>query len=114
MAAFAGPLGMGALWRGVTRAGALAGFVSGAVVFGLTHGGLIDSAWFEPGLLHTVASWLEGEAPNPYSCAAMGELASVGSTWAVSMLTQALPEQHLADLFGDESGAEGRADTHVA
>ncbi len=56
MAAFAGPLVLGALWRGVTRAGAYAGFVTGAVVFGLTHGALIDSAWFEPGLLHTVAA----------------------------------------------------------
>ncbi len=114
MAAFAGPLVLGALWRGVTRAGALAGFVTGAVVFGFTHGGLIDSAWFEPGLLHTVASWLEGEAPNPFSCAAMGELASVGATWGVSMLTQALPEQHLAGLFDEESEAERRADAHVA
>ncbi len=30
------------------------------------------------------------------------------------MLTQALPEQHLADLFGGESDPNSRADTHAA
>ncbi len=99
MAAFAGPLVLGALWRGVTRAGAYAGFVVGASIFGVTHGGLIDAAWFDPGLLHELAVWLEGEAPSPFSCAAMGEIASLGATWAVSRLTQALPDEHLVELF---------------
>jgi Na+/proline symporter len=100
MAAFAGPLVLGALWRGVTRAGAYAGFGVGAVVFAVTHGGLIDASWFEPGLLHSLASWLEGEAPSPFSCAAMGEIASLLATWAVSSFTEPLPESQLDDLFG--------------
>jgi Na+/proline symporter len=100
MAAFAGPLVVGALWSGVTRAGAFAGFGAGAVVFAVTHAGLVDPEWFGPGALRTAASWLAGEAPNPWSCAAMGEIASVLATWTVSKLSRPLPPEHLAKLFG--------------
>ena len=100
MAAFAGPLVLGAVWKGVTRPGALAGLVVGVAVFGITHGGLIDPAWFgSSGALHRAALWLAQEAPNPWSCAALGELASLGTTFCVSKLTRALPEAHLAELF---------------
>ena len=44
-------------------------------------------------------AWLEGEGPNPFSCAAMGEIVSVGVTWAVSKRTQPLPDAHLAEVF---------------
>ncbi len=114
MSAFAGPLVLGALWRGVTRAGAFSGFAVGAIVFGVTHGGLIDSAWFGPGVLHELASWLEGEAPNPFSCAAMGEIASVGVTWGVSLVTQALPDELLGDLFGEPEERRRQAEAQVA
>ncbi len=100
MAAFAGPLVVGALWSGVTRAGAFAGFAAGALVFGVTHGGLVDPEWFGPGALQTAASWLAGEAPNPWSCAAMGEIASVLATCSVSKLRRPLPPEHIAGLFG--------------
>lgn len=100
MAAFAGPLVLGALWDGVTRAGAFAGFGTGALVFAMAHGGLVDPAWFEPGALHAAASWLAGEAPNPWSCAAMGEIASVTATVVVSLVSRPLPAEHLAELFG--------------
>jgi sodium/proline symporter len=100
MAAFAGPLVVGALWSGVTRAGAFAGFAAGAVVFGVTHGGLVDPEWFGPGALRTAASWLAAEAPNPWSCAAMGEIASVLATCSVSKLSRPLPPEHIAGLFG--------------
>lgn len=109
MAAFAGPLVLGALWRGVTRAGAFAGFGTGAAVFALTHGGLIDPASFPPGALHAIATWLEGEAESPFSCAALGELASLGATWTVSRLTRALPAEHVRDLFGESAEAEVRS-----
>lgn len=100
MAAFAGPLVLGAVWRGVTRAGALAGLVAGAAVFGATHAGLVDPAWFaEGGALARAAAWLAAEAPNPYSCAALGELASVAATWGVSKVTEPLPPRHLEALF---------------
>ena len=48
MAAFAGPLVVGALWRGVTRKGAYAGLVSGFVTFLVLHTQMIDPAWFAP------------------------------------------------------------------
>jgi Na+/proline symporter len=104
MAAFAGPLVVGALWRGVTAAGAYAGLVGGFGTFLVLHTGQIDPAWFSPdSTLAAVALWLQREAPNPYSCAAMGELVSVALTWAVSRRTRALPAAHIEAVFG--SGA---------
>ena len=99
MAAFAGPLVVGALWRGVTRAGAYAGLVSGFVTFFILHTQLLDPAWFSPGLLHTGVAWLYAEGPSPFSCAALGELVSVVSTFVVSKATQPLPETHVRALF---------------
>ena len=100
MAAFAGPLVLGAIWRGVTRAGAFAGLIAGVTVFSITHSGVINPDWFAPGVLFQVALWLEQEAPNPYSCAAMGELVSLIATWLVSRRTAPLPRQHVETLFG--------------
>jgi Na+/proline symporter len=42
MAAFAGPLVIGSVWRGVTKTGAFAGLLGGVSVFSITHGALID------------------------------------------------------------------------
>ena len=95
MAAFAGPLVVGALWRGVTRAGAYAGLVSGFVTFFILHIQLLDPAWFSPGVLHTGVTWLYVEGPSPFSCAALGEFVSVGFTFVVSKATQPLPEPHV-------------------
>ena len=100
MAAFAGPLVVGAVWRGVTKAGAFAGLLGGVAVFSVAHGGLIDPGWFEPGALRDAAAWLLREAPNPWSCAAMGEIVSIALTWGVSKLTQPLPSDHLTRMFG--------------
>ena len=100
MAAFAGPLVLGAVWRGVTRAGAFAGLLSGVSVFSITHGGLIEPAWFEQGNLRTAAEWLAIQSPNPWSCASMGEITSVVFTFAVSKMTQPLPETHIERMFG--------------
>jgi Na+/proline symporter len=102
MAAFAGPLVVGALWRGVTAAGAYAGLLGGFGTFLVLHTGVVDPLWFEDGsVVHTVAVWLRAESPNPYSCAAIGELVSVALTWAVSKRTRALPAAHVDALFGD-------------
>ena len=100
MAAFAGPLVVGALWSGVTRAGAYAGLVGGMAVFVTLHAGLLDPDWFSAGTLRDIVVWLEIEGPNPYSCAAIGELTSVALTWIVSRLSQPLPDAHLEELFG--------------
>jgi sodium/proline symporter len=100
MAAFAGPLVVGALWRGVTAPGAYAGLLSGFGTFLVLHTGVLDPAWFGPGVLYDVVTWLLREAPNPYSCAAVGEIVSVLVTVAVSKLTRRLPEDHVAAMFG--------------
>ncbi|MEM6707098.1 MAG: sodium:pantothenate symporter, partial [Acidobacteriota bacterium] len=105
MAAFAGPLVMGALWRGVTKTGAYAGLVLGMGTFITLHSGIlagvVDASSTYP--LSGTLRWLVAEAPNPYSCAAIGELVSVGATWAVSKLTQPLDERHVASLFDTEA-----------
>jgi Na+/proline symporter len=108
MAAFAGPLVMGALWRGVTRKGAYAGLAAGFVSFLILHtqflnfsffGPILSSEWMDSGMLRDVVQWFEGEAPNPFSCAAMGEGVSIVTTFVVSKLTKPLPQQHLDEMF---------------
>ncbi len=102
MAAFAGPLVMGALWKGVTRHGAYAGLIFGMTTFILLHGQFLEPSWFGPA--SGIVDWLRAEGPNPYSCAAMGEIVSVFVTWAVSLATQPLGEEHLTRVFGSEAG----------
>ena len=99
MAAFAGPLVVGALWRGVTRAGAYTGLASGFATFLILHMQLLDPSWFGSGWLHGAVVWLHGEGPNPFSCAAMGEAVSVSLTFLVSRSTQPLPPSHLEGMF---------------
>ena len=103
MAAFAGPLVMGALWRGVTRKGAYAGLATGFFTFLILHvpSGLdmqlLDPGWFGQGFFHNVVAWLNAEGPNPFSCAAMGEFVSIAVTFVVSKLTQPLTEAHVSE-----------------
>ncbi len=99
MSAFAGSLVFGALWRGVTRAGAYAGLVSGFVTFLVLHTQLLEPAWFAPGTLHTVISWLYTEGTNPFSCSSLAGLTSVAFTVMVSKATRPLPESHVTALF---------------
>lgn len=103
MAAFAGPLVLGSLWRGVTRAGCYAGLVSGVATFAVLHAGLISPDWFEQGVMREASLWLSLEAPNPFSCAAMGELVSVFFTWAVSLGTKKLPTDLVERLFPNKA-----------
>ena len=106
MAAFAGPLVMGALWKGVTRAGAYAGLLSGFVTFVVLHDGWLSPDWFDGGVLDTVITWLHGEAPNPFSCAAIGEGVGVVLTFVVSKLTAPLPAEHLDEMFHADEPSE--------
>lgn len=101
MAALAGPLLLGVLWRGATRAGAIAGFVGGAGAFILLHSGAIEPQWFgDGGMLRESADWLAAQAPNPYACATLGEIVSIGLTAVISRFTAKLPAAHLEDVFG--------------
>jgi len=106
MAAFAGPLVLGALWGGVTRPGAYAGLASGFFTFLILHSQALDPAWFGTGFLHGLVAWLHGEGPNPYSCAALGEGVSILTTVIVSKLTKPLPKEHIDDLFGTGQPSE--------
>ncbi len=105
MAAFAGPLVVGALWRGVTRHGAYAGLASGFFTFLILHTQSLDPAWFSPGILHDLVTWLYGEGTSPFSCAAMGEGVSIALTFVVSKLTQPLPKDHIDGVFGASSSS---------
>ena len=99
MAAFAGPLMIGALWQGVTRRGAYAGLISGFATFVILRMQLLDPNWFDAGMMHTAVNWLYHEGPSPYSCAVMGEIVSVAFTVGVSKMTQPLPQKHLDEMF---------------
>jgi len=87
VAALMGPLVVGSFWWGVTRAGALAGFWAGAIVFVL-----IRAQWVSLG------EWLDFYATNPYSAATLGAAASVLATLVVSRFTAPLPQQHIDKL----------------
>ncbi|MFV8817532.1 sodium:solute symporter family protein [Haliea sp. E17] len=100
MAALAGPLILGVLWRGTTTAGAISGFIAGAVAFIILHSGLIDARWFAPGALQTTAAWLQQQAPNPYTCAVLGEIMGIVLTALVSLVSVKLPTAHLEEVFG--------------
>ena len=104
MAAFAGPLILGAMWKGVTKTGAFAGLLSGGFTFIVTFNAMIQPDWFAPGMLQNAAAWLVREAPNPWSCAAMGELVSVAVTIIVSKLSKPLPQSHLDRMFVAKEG----------
>ncbi len=60
---------------------------------------LLDPAWFTPGLLHSVVSWLYIEGVNPFSCSALASLTSEAFTIIVSKVTRPLPESHVRELF---------------
>jgi len=105
MAAFAGPLVLGALWSGVTLKGAYAGLLGGFGVFIVLHSQILEPAWFTGVGLEGAVTWLRGEGPNPYSCAVMGEIVSIVLTVVVSKLTQPLSQSHIDELFGAENPA---------
>ena len=104
MAALAGPLVLGSLWRGVTRAGAIGGFAAGAASFIVLHAGLLPDGVIATRELQSALDWLRAQAPNPYACTVLGELTGCTITALVSLATQPLPESHLAVLFPRETG----------
>ncbi|MEC9342114.1 MAG: sodium:pantothenate symporter, partial [Pseudomonadota bacterium] len=101
MAGLAGPLFLGALWRRVTRAAAIWGFLAGAGAFGVLHAGLIDPVWATPGgMARAALVWLHAQAPNPYACTALAEGVGLLATALVSLVTRPLPADHLHRVFG--------------
>jgi Na+/proline symporter len=98
VAALMGPLVVGSFWWGVTRAGALAGFWSGAVTFILGRGQILSGKWLEGTALEDFGRWFDFYATNPYSAATFGAAASLFATAIVSRLTAPLPAAHLERL----------------
>lgn len=94
-AAFAGPLILGILWNGVTRIGAFAGFLAGAVIFiGVISGGVTALGERET-VLYAVTAWLESESGNSFSIAALGGIIGCLVTYGVSLVTPGYSRQHL-------------------
>lgn len=100
MAALAGPLVLGVLWRRVTRAGAIAGFFAGIFVFVFAKATLIPVDSLSGTVLAEFAVWLEAQAPSPYACATLGEVASVLTTVVVSLRSRPLDQARLEQVFG--------------
>jgi Na+/proline symporter len=94
VSALMGPLVIGSIWLGVTRAGALWGFWAGAVTFTLIHGGIVSGSWLAGTSLAQFGEWFDFYAASPYSAATFGGAASVIVTWAVSTMTAQLPATH--------------------
>lgn len=92
IAALAGPLVLGSIWKGVSRRGALAGFWTGAIVFILIHTGFVSSVWPPLPALEAAGEWFAFHAQSPYSAATMGAIASVLVCAGLSQRTTARPE----------------------
>lgn len=101
MAALAGPLILGVFWRGVTKQGAIWGFVIGAVSFTVLRNGWLPPGSDEAGLIAQGFFWVANQADNPFACTTIGEGLSILATVVVSLFTQPLPKDHLNTLFGD-------------
>jgi Na+/proline symporter len=86
-AALMGPMVLGALWPGVTRAGALAGFISGAGAFIVLHSGILPLASLAETALSGFAEWLLLQQGNPYTASTLGGAISLAATAAVSVST---------------------------
>ncbi len=94
-AALMGPLVVGSVWRGVSRAGALAGFWTGAVLFVLIHSGFISSEWFAGTSLEVFAIWFSFHAASPYSAATLAGLSGVVVMVIVSRCSAPFSDSHL-------------------
>ncbi|HEX7043682.1 MAG TPA: hypothetical protein VF203_03615 [Burkholderiales bacterium] len=106
VAALMGPLVVGSLWLGATRAGAISGFWAGAVTFILIRGQILDGNWLVGTALEDAGRWFAFYSTNPYSAATFGAAVSVLVTVVVSRFTAPLPAEHLARLRADAPAAE--------
>lgn len=100
VAAICGPIFAGILWRGATRIGALCGMGMGVGSYIVLKAGVLQAEWFVGGSFETVGTWLAIQAPNPFSCGALGALVSVVVVVSVSLVTERPDEAHLKRVFG--------------
>lgn len=100
IAALMGPLVVGSIWRGVSRAGALAGFWTGAILFIVIHAEIISEQWFAGTRLEEFGVWFAFNAASPYSAATLAGLTAVVVMVLVSRWSEPLPEGHLDTVLG--------------
>ncbi|MCZ0953009.1 MAG: hypothetical protein OXJ56_10505, partial [Rhodospirillaceae bacterium] len=103
-ASLAGPLVLGSLWNGVTRAGALWGFWTGAILFVLIHGEALSGHWPRGTFLDPFGRWFDFYATSPYSAAALAGITAALVTTLVSLVTERLSSEHLAQVNRAEGG----------
>lgn len=103
-AALAGPLVLGSVWQGVTRAGAIWGFWMGAILFILIHGEILSGSWLVGTSMENFGRWFDFNATSPYSAATLAGLTAALVTTLVSWVTEPLPEAHLIQISGALSG----------
>ncbi len=101
VAAICGPIFAGILWRGATKAGALAGFAVGGASFIVLKSGVVQAAWFAGGPFETAGGWLADQTFNAFSCGTIGALLSIACVVLVSWFTAPPSEAHLRRVFGD-------------
>src|SRR5690606_10990341 len=101
VAALMGPLVIGSIGLGATRAGAISGFWAGAATFVLIRGQIIDGRWLAGTALEGFGEWFAFYSTNPYSAATFGAAVSAVVTIVVSRFTAPLPAEQLAQLQGD-------------
>jgi Na+/proline symporter len=99
VAALMGPLVLGSVWFGVTRAGALSGFWAGAATFILIRGEIVSGLWLVGTPLEPFGRWFAFYATNPYSAATFGAIVSLLVTATVSRTTAKLPDEHVRELL---------------
>jgi sodium/proline symporter len=104
MAALAGPLILGVFWRGVTKQGAIWGFVMGAISFTVLRNGWLPIGDAGGNVLQQGLFWMNSQANNPFACATVGEGLSVLTTVVVSLFSSPLPKEHLDKVFGESAG----------
>ena len=100
VSAIAGPIFLGIMWRGTTRAGSLAGLLTGIIVFLVVKLSWLNIEWFNGGILENAVAWLIGQAPNPFACGTIGIFASLIATFFVSTFTEKPSDTHLQRVFG--------------
>ena len=101
IAAIAGPIFTGILWRRTSKAGALAGFAAGGVSFVVIQAELLRAEWFSDGPFELAAIWLVDQASNPFACGTLGALTSMFFVVVVSLFTRPPSEEHLRRVFGN-------------
>jgi Na+/proline symporter len=100
MAALAGPLILGVFWRGVTKQGAIWGFMMGAVSFTVLRNSWLPIGDAGGNMLQQGLFWVHSQANNPFACTTLAEGLSVLTTVVVSLFSAPLPKEHLDKVFG--------------